>query len=252
MMESGKYKIVCFMCNWAFCQDEMRIPPDVNVVRVMCIGRLDPAIILEMFENGVDGVMMVGCKPPDCHYVDGNLQAERAVKMLRKLLKLTGLETERLKLLWYSPTDEKSFGSYAKKFLQEVKGLGFSPLRSEKPKSNLLVNVSAAKNAASDFRLRVLLGREKELTEGVNVYGEKLLAEEFDALLDEIATEEFVRHKIHVLTKTEPLSVKALAEALEMKTANVLRHIVNMRRKNMIALDHVEGTTPLYRALEVK
>jgi coenzyme F420-reducing hydrogenase delta subunit len=242
-MEEDKYRIVCFMCNWAFCQDEMQIPSGVNVVRVMCIGRLDPAIILETFENGVDGVMLVGCKPHDCHYIDGN--------MLRKLLKLTGLETDRVKLLWYSPVEEKSFGYYAKKFLKEIKEIGFSPLRSGALKS-LLVNVLAAKNAASDFRLRVLLGREKELTEGVNVYGEKLSAEEFDALLDEIVTEEFVRHKIHVLTKTQPLSVKALAEALEMKTANVLRHIVNMRRKNMITLDHVEGTTPLYRALEVK
>ncbi|MGB9777770.1 MAG: hydrogenase iron-sulfur subunit [Candidatus Bathyarchaeales archaeon] len=251
-METDEYNIVCFMCNWAFCQDEMEIPSGVNVVRVMCIGRLDPAIILETFEKGVDGVMLVGCKPPDCHYIEGNLQAERAVKMLRKLLKLTGLETERVKILWYSPLEEKSFGYYAKKFLKEIKEVGFSPLRSAAPNSRLLVNVLAAKNAASDFRLRVLLGREKELTEGVNVYGEKLSAEEFDALLDEIVTEEFVRHKIHVLTKTQPLSVKALAEALEMKTANVLRHIVNMRRKNMIALDHVEGTTPLYKALEVK
>jgi coenzyme F420-reducing hydrogenase delta subunit len=251
-MESDKYNIVCFMCNWAFCQDEMQIPYNVNVVRVMCIGRIDPVIILETFEKGVDGVMLVGCKPPDCHYIDGNIQAERALKMLRKLLKLAGLETERIKLLWYSPTDEKSFGSYAKKFLHEIKEIGFSPLRSEASKSAVLVNILAAKNAASDFRLRVLLGREKELTEGVNVYGEKLSAEEFDALLDEIVTEEFVRHKIHVLTETEPLSVKALADALEMETANVLRHIVNMRRKNMIALDHVEGTTPLYKALEVK
>ncbi|MGQ9507027.1 MAG: hydrogenase iron-sulfur subunit [Candidatus Bathycorpusculaceae bacterium] len=250
-MEANKYNIVCFMCNWTFCQEEMQIPSDVNVVRVMCIGRIDPAIILETFEKGVDGVMLVGCKPPDCHYIDGNLQAERAVKMLRKLLKLAGLETGRIKLLWHSPMDEKSFGSYAKKFLHEIKEIGFSSLK-RAPNSGLLVNVLAAKNAASDFRLRVLLGREKELTEGVNVYGEKLSTEEFDALLDEIVTEEFVRHKIHVLTKTEPLSVKALADALEMKTANVLRHIVNMRRKNMIALDHVEGATPFYRALEVK
>jgi coenzyme F420-reducing hydrogenase delta subunit len=251
-MEEDKYRIVCFMCNWAFCQDETQIPSGVNVVRVMCLGRLDPAIIIETFENGVDGVMLVGCKPHDCHYIDGNLQAERTVKMLRKLLKLTGLETERVKILWYSPVEEKSFGYYAKKFLKEIKEIGFSPLRSGALKSTLLVNVLAAKNAASDFRLRVLLGREKELTEGVNVYGEKLSAEEFDALLDEIVAEEFVRHKIHVLTKTQPLSVKALAEALEMKTANVLRHIVNMRRKNMITIDRVEGTTPLYRALEVK
>ncbi|MGQ9726834.1 MAG: hydrogenase iron-sulfur subunit [Candidatus Bathycorpusculaceae bacterium] len=251
-MESDEYNIVCLMCNWAFCQDEMRIPSNVNVVRVMCIGRIDPAIVLEMFEKGVDGVMLVGCKPPDCHYVEGNLEAERAVKMLKKLLRLAGLEEERLKLLWDSPIDEGSFDYYVKGFSREIKKLGLSPLKHEALKSKILINVLAAKNAASDFRLRVLLGREKELTEGVNVYGEKLSKEEFDTLLDEIAAEEFVRHKIHVLTKTEPLSVKALADALEMKTAAVLRHIVNMRRKNMIALDHVEGTTPLYKALEVK
>jgi hypothetical protein len=37
-----------------------------------------------------------------------------------------------------------------------------------------------------------------------------------------------------------------------MKPAAVLKQIVNMRRKNMIALDSIEGTTPLYKALEVE
>jgi coenzyme F420-reducing hydrogenase delta subunit len=240
------------MCNWAFCQNEMNIPSNVNVVRVMCVGRLDPFIVLEIFEKGTDAVLLVGCKPPDCHYVEGNVQAERAVKMLKKLVTLTGLETERIKLLWYSPLDEKSFNYHLKEFSEEIGKFGSSPLRGEKPEPKLLVNVLAAKSAVSDFRLRVLLGREKELTEGVNVYGEKISQDEFDTLLDEIVMEEFIRHKIYLLTKTKPLSVKALAEAVEMKPADVLREIANMRRRNMIALDHVEGTTPLYKALEVK
>jgi hypothetical protein len=42
-----------------------------------------------------------------------------------------------------------------------------------------------------------------------------------------------------------------LAEATGLKPALVLGHIVNMRRKNMITVDRIEGTTPLYRALEV-
>jgi hypothetical protein len=54
------------------------------------------------------------------------------------------------------------------------------------------------------------------------------------------------------LAKDEPVSVKALAEAIEMKPADVLKQVVAMRRLNMITVDHVEGTTPFYKALEVE
>jgi len=83
------------------------------------------------------------------------------------------------------------------------------------------------------------------------VYGEKISQEEFDALLHEIIEAEFIRHKIHLFTKEKPMSVKGIAAITNMKTALVLRHIVNMRRRGMITLDHVEKTTPLYKALEV-
>lgn len=246
-MKKDKPKIACFICNFAFCQDNRRIPSNASVARVNCIGRIDPVLVLEMFEKGVDAVMLAGCKPPDCHYVEGNIQAERAVKMLKKLIALTGLEPERIKLLWYSPLDEKRFGSYIEAFTEEIEKFGQSPLK-DKPES-LITNIIAAKNAASDFRLRVLLGREKELTESVNVYGERIPVQEFDDLLDDIVEVEFIRHKICVLTKIKPLSVKALAEATTLKPSSVLSHIVDMRRRNMIAFDHIEGTTPFYKSI---
>jgi coenzyme F420-reducing hydrogenase delta subunit len=240
------------MCNFAFCNSENPVPSNVKVVRVNCIGEIDPAIVLETFEKGADAIMLAGCKPPDCHFVEGNLQAERAVKMLKKLLKLTGFEPERLSLVWYSPLEETSFTRSAKAFSKEMEKLGPSPVKRAGHESVAIMNLLAAKNAANEFRLRVLLGREKELTEGVNVYGDKLTLEEFDVLMDDIVEEEFIRYKMHLLTKTKPLSVKDLAEATEMKPAAVLRQIVNMRRKNMIALDSIEGTTPFYKALEVE
>ncbi|MEM1563247.1 MAG: hydrogenase iron-sulfur subunit [Candidatus Bathyarchaeia archaeon] len=247
-MESNPPKIVCFICNWTFCEEEMRIPYNVNVIRVMCVGRMDPALVLETFANGAEGVMLVGCKPPDCHFIDGNLHAERAVKMLKKLLALVGLESERLKLLLVSPLEDKSFSHYAKEFSEEVWKLGNSQLSREE----IIANLTAAKEAASAFRLRVLLGREEELTEFMNAYGEKISEEEFDALLDDIVRDEFIRYKIHYLTRTKPRSVKELAQILGIKPSAVLRHITNMRRKGMIALDRVEGYTPLYKALEVR
>ncbi|MEM3618514.1 MAG: hydrogenase iron-sulfur subunit [Candidatus Bathyarchaeia archaeon] len=248
MESSNPPKIVCFMCNWTFCEEEMRVPYNVNLIRVMCVGRMDPALVLETFANGVEGVLLVGCKPPDCHFVDGNLHAERAVKMLKKLLALTGLEPERLKLLLVSPLEDKNFSYHAREFSEEVWKLGNSPLSKEEIMANLIV----AKEAASAFRLRVLLGREEELTEFMNAYGEKIEEEEFDALLDDVVRAEFIRYKIHYLTRIKPRSVKELAQILGIKPSAVLRHITNMRRKGMIALDHVEGYTPLYKALEVR
>jgi len=257
-MSFGKLKIVCFMCNWVFCNEkqlavnpQQRIPFDANVVRITCIGRIDPVVILETFRRGVDGVLLIGCTPPDCHFVEGNLYAERTVKLLKKLLALTGLEPERLELRWSSPTEEVKFFEILDDFAAQIQKFGTSPLAGERPDERVLLDVLAAKNVAADFRLRVLEGREKELTEIMNVYGEKISQEEFNALIEEIVKAEFIRHKIHLLTKQKPLSIKDLAVIIQMKPALVLRHIVDMRRKGMIALDHVEETTPLYKALEV-
>jgi len=251
MENNANPKIVCFTCTLAFCGEENPVPPNANVVRVNCVGRIDPVIVLEMFEKGIDAVMIAGCQPPDCHYVDGNLEAERAVKMLKKLVSLTGSEPERVKLLWYSPLDGKGLDSYLKEFSKEIRKIKPFPLKTEKPESAFLVNILSAKRAASDFRLRVLLGREEELTEFVNAYGEKIPPGQFDDLMDDIVETEFIRNKIYVLTKPKSLSVREIAEVTGMRPSAVLQHIVNMRRRNMLALDHVDGTTPFYRALEV-
>jgi coenzyme F420-reducing hydrogenase delta subunit len=218
----------------------------------MCSGRIDPTIPLEVFKMGADGILVLGCHPGDCHYVEGNLYEERKINMLKRLLALTGLEPERLKLEWVSASEGQRFAQVVTEFTEQIRKLGPSPLSGQRPNRKILENLQAARDAAADFRLRVLVGRERELTEKSNVYEEKVSQEEFDSLLGDVVKAEFVRHKIYLLTKAKQQSVKALAEQVGMKPSDVLCHIVDMRRRNMIALDHVEGTTPIYKALEVE
>jgi coenzyme F420-reducing hydrogenase delta subunit len=218
----------------------------------MCSGRIDPTIPLEVFKMGADGILVLGCHPGDCHYVEGNLYEERKINMLKKLMALTGLEPDRLKLEWVSASEGQRFAQVVTEFTEQIRKLGPSPLSGKRPNRKILENLQAARDAAADFRLRVLVGRERELTEKSNMYEEKVSQEEFDSLLDDVVKAEFVRHKIYLLTKAKQQSVKALAEQVEMKPSDVLCHIVDMRRRNMIALDHVEGTTPIYKALEVE
>jgi len=217
----------------------------------MCSGRVDPVIILDMLANGADGVIVTGCHPGDCHYIEGNLYEERKIKMLNKLVALTGLEPERLRLEWVSAAEGQRFAQIVTEFTEQVRKLGPSPIAGKNPNQTILKNVLAAKEAAADSRLRVLVGRERELTEKTNVYNEKITQEEFDTLLNSVVEAEFFRQKIRLLTEDEPFSVKQLAAMTGTDPAEVLDNIVNMRRRRMITFDHLEGTTPFYRALEV-
>jgi len=251
-------RIVGFLCNWCSYAgadlagvSRISYPTNIRIIRLMCTGRIDPVIVLETLANGADGVMVMGCHPGDCHYIEGNLQAEYKIKMLKKLIGLTGLEPERLRLEWVSASEGGLFADLVKEFSSQITALGPSPLTGEKPDTIIFENIQAAKSAVEDFRLRVLVGREKELVEKGDAYGEKTVQEELERTMDEAIHAEYLRNKIYLMVRKESQSVKELSKCLDLEPQTTLRHIVVLRRRGMITVDRVEGTTPLYAALEV-
>ena len=93
----GKPEILAFLCNWCSYAgadlagtSRLSYPSNVRSIRVMCSGRVEPSFILNAFMNGMDGVLVSGCHPGDCHYISGNLKAEKNVKNTKKILKLLG------------------------------------------------------------------------------------------------------------------------------------------------------------------
>jgi len=136
-------------------------------------------------------------------------------------------------------------------FTAQITKLGPSPLAGDNPNKNILTNVLAAKGAAEDFRLRLIVGREKTMAKDGNVYGEKVSEEEFNKTVEDIIISEYVRNRIYLLLRDEPLSVKELSKRLDLEPPRVLRHIVLLRRKGLVAINRIDGTTPLYTALEV-
>jgi F420-non-reducing hydrogenase iron-sulfur subunit len=251
-------RIVGFLCNWCSYAgadlagvSRISYPTNIRIVRLMCSGRVDPVIVLETLAQGADGVLVAGCHIGDCHYITGNLQAELKINMLKKLLARTGLEVERLRLEWVSASEGGRFAELVKDFTDQLRRLGPSPLAGDKPDKNILASVLAAKATAEDFRLRLLVGREKTMIDDGNVYGEEVSEGELDKVLNEVIDAEYVRNRIYLLAKEEPLSVKDLSKLLDLDSQMVLRHIVVMRRRGLITVDRVEGTSPLYTALEV-
>jgi F420-non-reducing hydrogenase iron-sulfur subunit len=130
-------RIIGFLCNWCSYAgadlagvSRFQYPPNVRIIRVMCSGRVHPTFILEAFRDGADGVLVAGCHPPnDCHYISGNLKAERRVALLRGLIAQLGLEPERLRLEWISAAEGDKFARVVRDMVADLKKLGPSPLK---------------------------------------------------------------------------------------------------------------------------
>lgn len=249
-------KILGFLCNWcAYAGADLagvsriQYPPNLRVIRVLCSGRIDPVLVLEAVASGVDGVIVMGCHPGDCHYMTGNYEAERKIKMLKKLITPLGL-AERLRLDWVSASEGARFAEVVRDFTNHIKVLGPSPLRKEKLDPKKLEGIQAAKKAVEDFRLRALVARERKMIEEGNVYGEEISQEEFDKIMNDAISAEYIRNRIYLLLEKEPMSIKHLSKRLGLDNKRVLDHVVILRRRGLITVDRVEDMTPVYTALK--
>jgi coenzyme F420-reducing hydrogenase delta subunit len=252
-MKTFEPKIIGFLCNWCSYAgadlagvSRFQYPSNIRIVRVMCSGRVDPLFVIEMFLQGADGVLIGGCHPGDCHYMEGNYHTERRVKMLKKVLAKSNLESERLGLEWIAASEGERFAETIKKFTEQIKALGPNPVSIDNPDLDVMEALYAARNAVEDFRLRTLVGKELGLVEKGNVYDENITQDKLDELLDTAIDEELVRTRILLLTKEKPKSVKELSKRMKVPSREVLKHIVTLRDRNLIILEGIEGTTPLY------
>jgi len=128
---SWKPKIVAFCCNWcAYAGADLagisrrQYASNVRILRVMCSGRVDPALILRCYEQGADGVMVLGCHPGDCHYLTGNEEAQKRVESARELLGLLGIDDRRLLLEWVSASEGDRFARVTDDFVARIGELG--------------------------------------------------------------------------------------------------------------------------------
>ncbi len=93
-----------------------------------CTGRIEEALVLQAFEGGADGVMVVGCLEGDCHYISGNLRARARVERVAQILEDTGLGRERVRMYNLSAGEGAKFAAYANEFSAHIEDLGPSPV----------------------------------------------------------------------------------------------------------------------------
>ena len=129
--------ILAFCCNWCSYAgadlagvSRMQMPPNFQVVRVMCSARVAPEWIIKALSNGIDGVMVLGCHIGDCHYISGNHRTAKRMALLKEMLSYGGIHPDRLLVDWVSASEANKFQQVVTEFIERVSVLGPMKIKS--------------------------------------------------------------------------------------------------------------------------
>jgi F420-non-reducing hydrogenase iron-sulfur subunit len=148
-------RIVVFACNWcsypaadAAGINRIQYPANIRIIRTMCMGRVDPGLVLKALAMGADGVLVSGCHFEDCHYSFGARKAAEQYKKLEKIVRMLGIEDERIRQEFISAAEFPKFAKVIREMVEQVKNIGPSPLeggalyRSQNLESELIEEVA--------------------------------------------------------------------------------------------------------------
>ena len=109
-------RLIGFLCRWCSYNgadlagtSRLKYPPNMVPIKTNCSGRVDPTHIMKAFAEGADGVIIAGCHPGDCHYINGNYRTAGRYPLMEKLLEQLGLEHGRVRLEWVSAAEGDKF-----------------------------------------------------------------------------------------------------------------------------------------------
>jgi heterodisulfide reductase subunit A len=123
-------RVLGFRCNWCSYGDadlpfdRLNLGSGIDVIRVPCVGRIDPLHLVWAFLNGADGVFLGGCHPDNCRYERGSARTEERLATLKTLLDAHGFDSRRLVLEWIPRDTVDRFPDALRSFARQIQKLG--------------------------------------------------------------------------------------------------------------------------------
>ncbi|WP_371802404.1 hydrogenase iron-sulfur subunit [Candidatus Lokiarchaeum ossiferum] len=128
--------IFCNWCTYTGCDQagtsRMQRPANLRVMRVMCSGRVEPAMVLAALKRGVDGVLVGACHIGDCHYVNGNHKTVRRIPMISKYIQQFGINPNRVWLRHISASEGAELTEIVHEYVKILKNIGPNPFKKNK------------------------------------------------------------------------------------------------------------------------
>lgn len=216
----------------------LQYDPRMYMLRVGCIGQLDPAVMARAFMEGANGLLLVGCPPEDCHHSYGLDHTWSRVNLMKKLLALCGFDRRRIALAHADLNEPEEYIQTVESFVKMLGEMG--PIeRNDENQEKLRGLYGTVNNARVRWVLGAILRRPWE-----DVYpGNQRNALTFDKDFMGVISEEFIRARLSNLLSSEPRSFQLaeLADTLKEDEAPVMDSLREMVGEGIIGRMHKDG-----------
>jgi F420-non-reducing hydrogenase iron-sulfur subunit len=243
-------RIVAFLCNWCAYAgadlagvSRLQYPPSIRTVRVMCSGRVDPLFVLEAFKDGCDGVLVAGWHFGDCHYLEGNVQAEKKIRLTQKLFEIAGIGKDRLHLAWVSSAEAQRFVEVVTQTTESIKAQG--KFDSDAFASEL----AAAEKTLAGETLRWMVGKEIKITAKGDVYGRKWDVDSYETILDSVLEREYQKNLIYQAVKEGYTSVRDISEKIGLELGRISYLLADLEKTNKVEFTGMKDRIPVFAVL---
>jgi len=129
-------KIIAFCCDQSgyLAADmagtlKLKLPRNIEIVRVPCSGRIETIYLLKAFEKGADGVLVFACYEENCQFLRGNLRAKGRLSYAHRMLEKIGLEKERLEICYLATNSGVKLAQALQRKSEQLKKLGPNPAK---------------------------------------------------------------------------------------------------------------------------
>jgi coenzyme F420-reducing hydrogenase delta subunit len=203
----------------------------------MCTGRVDLAFVFRAFARGADGVIVGGCWPGECHYVtEGNYDALGTSLMGKKLLEQIGVSPERLRLEWIGASEGTRFAEVMSDFADTLRELGRIGQGEGIEPDNLHRKLRAVNRLVPFMKL---VEREKLRipAKSEEAYRSLYESDEVNRIFDDLVADKLTLSQILLLLEGNPLSIREIAERLDLGPSDVSRHMNDSSRLGVVRYD---------------
>src|SRR4030042_69740 len=129
-------KIIAFCCDQSgyLAADmagtlKLKLPRNIEIVRVPCSGRIETIYLLKAFEKGADGVLVFACYEETCQFLRGNLRAKGRLFYAHRMLEKIGLEKERLEICHLATNSGVKLAETLRRKTEQLRKLGPNPVK---------------------------------------------------------------------------------------------------------------------------
>ncbi|MCL5264122.1 MAG: hydrogenase iron-sulfur subunit [Chloroflexi bacterium] len=128
-------KVVAYICNWgaysaldAAGVGQVAYPIGVRLLRLPCVGNVNVASILEAFQMGADGVMLLSCAKGRCHYLSSEDKSASTLAEAREIIETLGIDARRLRQVQVQDADGEALSRAIRDFVESLRIVGPSLL----------------------------------------------------------------------------------------------------------------------------